>query len=183
MAARAYQDFLARDRYPVVALYVDLPHELVDVNVHPAKTEVRFRNSGLIRGLIVSALRHALADAGHRASTTVSDYALGRIQTGQQPASAFQGRYGQSQYGGPPPGFTPYRNDPAMQPLIDGMGAMSGKVEEAPDRFAPHPFSPADIHSAQRGRSSMKPISSRKRRTVLSSSINTPPMSALSMKR
>lgn len=128
----AYQDFLARDRHPVVALYVELPREHVDVNVHPAKTEVRFRNPGLVRGLIVSALRHALADAGHRASTTVSDYALGRIQTGQQPAYAYQGRYG----GAPKGGYAPYRNDPAMQPLIDGMGAMSGRVEEMPERFA-----------------------------------------------
>lgn len=127
----AYQDFLARDRHPVVALYVDLPHEHVDVNVHPAKTEVRFRNPGLVRGLVVSALRHALADAGHRASTTVSDYALGRIQTGQQPAYAYQGRYG-----GAPQGYAPYRNDPAMQPLIDGMGGMSGRVEEAADAFS-----------------------------------------------
>ncbi|MEP3653672.1 MAG: DNA mismatch repair endonuclease MutL [Litorimonas sp.] len=127
----AYQDFLARDRHPVVALYVDLPREHVDVNVHPAKTEVRFRNPGLVRGLIVSALRHALADAGHRASTTVSDYALGRIQSGQQPAYAYQGRYG----GAPQRGYAPYRNDPAMQPLIDGMGGMSGRVEETPEGF------------------------------------------------
>ncbi|MEP4052272.1 MAG: DNA mismatch repair endonuclease MutL [Litorimonas sp.] len=127
----AYQDFLARDRHPVVALYVDLPREHVDVNVHPAKTEVRFRNPGLVRGLIVSALRHALADAGHRASTTVSDYALGRIQTGQQPAYAYQGRYG----GAPQGGYAPYRNEPAMQPLIGGMGGMSGRVEEAPEGF------------------------------------------------
>jgi len=98
--------------------------------VHPAKTEVRFRNPGLVRGLIVSALRHALADAGHRASTTVSDYALGRIQTNQQPTYAYQGRYG-----GPPQGYAPYRNDPTIQPLIDGMGAMSGRVEEAPEGF------------------------------------------------
>ena len=140
----AYQDFLARDRHPVVALYVELPHEHVDVNVHPAKTEVRFRNPGLVRGLIVSALRHALADAGHRASTTVSDYALGKIQTGQQ-SYALQGRYNNPGRGGPPPGYAPYRNDPAMQPLIDGMGAMSGRVEEAPEGFAPHPFAPSDI--------------------------------------
>ena len=108
--------------------------------MHPAKTEVRFRNPGLVRGLIVSALRHALAEAGHRASTTVSDYALGRIQTGQQqPAYDFQGRYGQGRFGGAPKGYTPYRNDPAMQPLIDGMGAMSGRVEEAPEGFSSPP--------------------------------------------
>ncbi len=140
----AYQDFLARDRHPVVALYVELPHEHVDVNVHPAKTEVRFRNPGLVRGLIVSALRHALADAGHRASTTVSDYALGKIQQGQ-PAYAYQGNYGQNRYGGALHGFAPYRNDPAMQPLIDGMGAMSGRVEEAPEGYAAQPFDPANL--------------------------------------
>jgi DNA mismatch repair protein MutL len=64
----AYQDLLARDRHPVVALFVDLPLSEVDVNVHPAKTEVRFRDSGMIRGMIVSALRDALDRAGHRSS-------------------------------------------------------------------------------------------------------------------
>jgi DNA mismatch repair protein MutL len=62
----AYQDLLARDRYPIVALFIDLPGEEVDVNVHPAKTEVRFRDPALIRGLIVGGLRHALDVAGHR---------------------------------------------------------------------------------------------------------------------
>lgn len=76
----AYQDFLARDRHPVVALNVDLPTHLVDVNVHPAKAEVRFRDAGLVRGLIVGSLRHALAAAGHRASTTVAGFALGRVR-------------------------------------------------------------------------------------------------------
>jgi len=73
----AYQDFLARNRHPVVALYVELACTHVDVNVHPAKSEVRFRDAALVRGLIVGALRHALAAAGHRASTTVAGAALG----------------------------------------------------------------------------------------------------------
>jgi DNA mismatch repair protein MutL len=79
----AYQDFLARDRHPMVALFLELPPEQVDVNVHPAKTEVRFREAGVVRGLIVGALKHALAEAGHRASTTVAAAALGAIRTGE----------------------------------------------------------------------------------------------------
>jgi len=73
----AYQDLLARDRHPVVALFVDLPGSEVDVNVHPAKTEVRFRDPGLVRGLIVGGLRAALDAAGHRSAQSASPAALG----------------------------------------------------------------------------------------------------------
>ncbi len=80
----AYQDFLARDRHPMVALFVDLPAEEVDVNVHPAKAEVRFRDATLVRGLIVTAIRAALAEAGHRASTTVAAGTLGAFAAPMQ---------------------------------------------------------------------------------------------------
>ncbi|MBV9881916.1 MAG: DNA mismatch repair endonuclease MutL [Sphingomonadaceae bacterium] len=77
----AYQDLLARDRHPVLALFIDLPGAEVDVNVHPAKTEVRFRDPAGIRGLIVGGLRHALDEAGHRSAQRPSAAALGNWQS------------------------------------------------------------------------------------------------------
>jgi len=78
----AYQDFLAGNRHPALALFIELPSEALDVNVHPAKTEVRFKDAGLIRSMIVGGLRTALAEAGHRASTTVAGQTMAAFRSG-----------------------------------------------------------------------------------------------------
>jgi len=76
----AYADMLARDRHAVLALFLDLPPEDVDVNVHPAKTEVRFRDAAGVRGFIVSGLRHALSTGDKRSAQAPSEEAMAKWQ-------------------------------------------------------------------------------------------------------
>ena len=120
----AYQDFLAHSRYPVIALFLDMPAGMVDVNVHPAKAEVRFREPGLVRGMIVSALKHALAAAGHRASTTVSLAALGAVRPQGQPS-------------------LPYSYQPGYSGGTGQATALLREIETIPGfEHAPHPYEP-----------------------------------------
>ena len=83
----AYQGLMGHgsDGYPVLALFLNVPCRQVDVNVHPAKSEVRFKDAAPIRGLIVGTLKNALAEAGHRTSTTIGIGALGHSSAGIMP--------------------------------------------------------------------------------------------------
>jgi len=83
----AYADMLARDRHAVLALFLELPPEEVDVNVHPAKTEVRFRDPAFVRGFLVGALRHALDSSGRRSAQTPAAGAMANWQV-EPPSSS-----------------------------------------------------------------------------------------------
>lgn len=114
----AYQDFLARDRHPLVALFLEIPPAEVDINVHPAKTEVRFRENDIVRSLIIGALKQALTEAGHRAATTTSSFALNAMKPSIGP-----------QFKASQPSFV-MPNRPSPQPIYPAPRSSSFTLQE-----------------------------------------------------
>ena len=147
----AYRDLLARDRHPVLALFLEVPHDMVDVNVHPAKTEVRFRDAAMIRGMIVSGLRRALDTGSGRSATTVSDDALAsfRPEQGYAPLPPEQRMFGEerTQFAAPPlarpseRGFEP-------PPAADAADAPAQSTASEDLRFYPLGAARGQVHES-----------------------------------
>ena len=153
----AYAEMLARDRHAVLALFLECPPQDVDVNVHPAKTEVRFRDPAFVRGFIVSGLRHALDLAGNRSAQTPAAPAMAHWQVepvASERPPGIESLFARS-YAGVPSFPTPYRvsesNSAAQANWRDYEGAVMAPAARAEAADAAMPDSAAHPLGVARG--------------------------------
>jgi len=133
----AYSDFLPRDRHPTLVLFIEIDNQEVDVNVHPAKADVRFKDPGLVRGLLVGSIKQAILAAGHRASS----------HSGAKMQSAFtQGNYGSDTSN---QDFSRNWNSPGSSPIgVKGFGENNQSTFSSVDKPSGYVDQPSEVVSS-----------------------------------